>query len=261
MKKIKLNLILFILLLMPLTAYAQFDFNIGDFNFGDLLNEATDDSNINLNSLKLSWTAETYTPYEYKGRALPTQGSNVIIDAILDISGENPSNLKYSWFLDDIFQENKSGYGRNSFQFGVRRAGGSSHKVLIKIFNDSRSFMVEKSIDIPIVGPEIALYFSNGGSYSSDRVIDSVDVYSDKKSIFIIRPYFFDINKLTDLSFEWRLANQQPIISSAYSANALDLFIGGKTSKEILKENLLVKVTNKLDSRQTQFQSVLVKIH
>ncbi|OGZ34834.1 MAG: hypothetical protein A2V60_00800 [Candidatus Portnoybacteria bacterium RIFCSPHIGHO2_01_FULL_39_19] len=255
MHKIKYIIFIFFLLL-PLASFAQVDFNIDS-----LINEPSDEADINLNSLKLAWVAETYAPYEYKGRTLPTQGSKVTVDAILDISGGSLNDLKYSWFLDDIFQESKSGYDRNSFQFGIRRTNGSSHTVMVKIFNESRSFMVERTIEIPIVQPEAIICFSNNGSYSSDRKNETADVFSNKKSAFIAKPYFFDIEKLSDLTFEWKFANQSPVISSAYSANVLDLVIEGKEDQKILENNLSLKVTNKLNSRQSDYQSTLVKIH
>jgi len=255
MKKFKLSIILTILSLIPLTSFAQLNFNI------DELLQETNEPEINLNSLKLVWSAETYAPYRYKGRPLPTQGSNVVVDAIIDISGDNPNNLKYSWFLDDVFQENKSGYAKTSFEYRVRRSNGETHTVLLKVFNESHSFAVEKSIEIPITSPEIVLCFSNGSSFSSDRKIKTVDVSADKKSFFIVRPYFFNITKLTDLNFEWTFANQEPIDSSAYSANILDLLISGKTDEGILQKSLSVTVTNKSDSRQSRSQSALVNIH
>ncbi len=267
MNKIKISLILIFVLFFPLAVFAQVDFNfnlpdlnIPGINVDDLLTGSAEE-NINLNSFKFSWSAETYTPYEYKGRALPVQGAAVIIEAILDISGGNPTNLKYSWFVDDVFQENKSGYAKTSFEFRIRRSSGATHKILVKIFNESRSFSIEESIEIPIAEPEIVLCFSNGGSYFSDRMTRTADVFSDKKAYFIVRPYFFDINKLTDLNFEWRFANQDPILSSAYSANVLDLLIGGKTNKDVSETNLSVSATNKSDSRQSRSQSALVKIH
>src|SRR4030043_1062935 len=256
----KIKYIIFILFLfLPLASSAQIDISVPGFE--DSLNEFADGENINLNSLKLAWAAETYTPYEYKGRTLPTQGSKVTVDAILDISGGSLNDLKYSWFLDDIFQESKSGYDRNSFQFGIRRTNGSSHTVMVKIFNESRSFMVERTIEIPIVQPEAIICFSNNGSYSSDRKNENADVFRNKKSAFIAKPYFFDIEKLSDLTFEWKFANQSPVISSAYSANVLDLVIEGKEDQKILENNLSLKVTNKLNSRQSDYQSTLVKIH
>jgi hypothetical protein len=256
----KMKYIIFILFLfLPLASFAQIDISIPGFEGS--LNESAGGEDINLNSLKLAWVAKTYTPYEYKGRALPTQGSKVTVDAILDISGGNLGDLKYSWFLDGIFQESKSGYDRNSFQFGIRRTDGSSHTVLVKIFNESRSFMVERTIEIPIVQPETIICFSNNGSYSSDRKNETADVFSNKKSAFIAKPYFFDIEKLSDLTFEWNFANQPSVISSAYSANVLDLVIGGKEDQKILESNLSLKVTNKLNSRQSDYQSALIKIH
>ncbi len=170
-----------------------------------------DQPSIKLNMLELAWSAETYAPLDYQGRTLPIKGSMVDVDAIISITGENTGNLKFSWFLDNTFQESKSGYGKTSFRFGVRKFNGDFHNVLVKIFNEDRSFYIEKSIEIPIARSEVVLKQSNMNQLS-----------------ILAKPYFFSIDKLTDLEFQWTLEGQEPIISSNYNADILDINIKNK---------------------------------
>jgi hypothetical protein len=184
-----------------------------------------DSSQITLNSLELVWSAETYTPFEYQGRALPTKGSMVDVYAVISVSGGTTSNLKFSWFLDNTFQEANSGYNKTSFRFGVRRYSGSSHNVLVKIFTEDRSFYIEKSIDIPIYEPEVIMKQSD---------INPLSV--------VAKPYFFYIKKLTDLIFEWTFSGQEPIISSNYNANVLDISISDKNTSETTEQTIWLNV-------------------
>ena len=166
MKKLSIFLIICLLFsAIPLDIFGQFD----DFWIMDdmLLENSGDNEEITLKTLELYWSTDTYVPFNYQGRKLPTKGSWVFVESHLEISGGNPENLKYSWFLDDIFQESKSGYGKDVFQFVVRRLNNSSHTVLLKVFNESRSFLVERSINIPITNPELILY--NKGSSTSAK--------------------------------------------------------------------------------------------
>ena len=241
-------------ILLPLMGLAQLDFDLN--NLFDI--ETAPD--ITITNLELIWSSDTYVPYEYTGRALPSPGSKITVEAIVNAIG-NTFNLKYSWFLEDIFQRTKSGYGKDSFSFYVNQRGGGYHTIKAQIFNEDRSIFDERTIKIPIVEPEVAIYSSNGSSYFSDQAIKVSTILSDKKFSFITKPYFFSIKKLTDLSFEWRFANQEPIISSAYNANILDLTITEKTDKEISENNLWVNITNKINSRQKVSQMIKVQIY
>lgn len=248
---------LLLLLTIPLVVWAQFDFDVDSFFFEDF----GIDSFIVLNGLDLVWTAETYTPHTYQGRTLPSPGSKVTIEAIVHTSGGDPRSLKYSWFLENVFQRNKSGYARDSFYFYVSQAPGNHHTVKLQIFNESRSFFEERTITIPIVKPELVIYPSNGNSYFFDRTGEISTILAGKKFSFIAKPYFFSIKKLTDLTFEWHFAEQEPVISSGYDANVLSLTISGKKDKEILENNLWVKARNGDDHRQEAFQIIKVWVY
>jgi len=255
MKKIKTILIITIFLL-PLITSAQIDF------FNDLFNtqENTDvEPEISLQNLTLVWSADTYTPYEYQGRTLPVVSSEVTVSAILEISGNSPERLKYSWFLDDVFQEDKSGYGRDDFKFRIRNTKSKSQTVSLQIFNESRSFFIERSLTIPVVEPEVIIYPSR----SSDQGNQTSAVKAGRTSSFVAKPYFFSIEKLTDLTFEWHFANNVRLtaVSSTYGANILDLLVSEKTDNQVLEQNLLLDVKNKTNSFQDASKMIKVQIY
>lgn len=254
--KTKLTLII-IALLIPFIAWAQFDFNLDDFLFDDF----DINSDITINEFDLIWSTDTYIPYEYQGRALPSPGSKVIVGAIVSVSNGEAGSLKYSWFLEDIFQRNKSGYGMDSFYFYVNQSPGAYQTVRLQIFNEERSVFKEKSIKIPVVEPELVIYPSNGTAYFSDRTSKISLVLVGKEFSFIARPYFFSIKKTTDLTFKWHLAGQEPIISSNYDANILGLTISKKEDKEVVESDLWVSVSNKKESRQKASQILRIKIY
>ncbi len=242
-KKIYFAIIL-ILILLPLTTLAEEESYAPII---DLLqtdtSAAEQQESITLKMLELVWSAETYVPYGYLGKALPIQGSMVTIDAVLYTSGGNQSNLKFSWFLDNTFQEAKSGYGKKSFKFGVRRASGSTHNVLVKVFNEDRSFYTERTIEIPVAEPEVVLAPTN----------------TNKLSI-IAKPYFFEVSKLTDLVFRWTFEGQEPIISSNYNASILDIDILNKNSNQSIERNISISVKNSKKEQQNAYDSIKINL-
>ncbi|HUT96148.1 MAG TPA: hypothetical protein VMW82_01100 [Candidatus Paceibacterota bacterium] len=218
-------------------------------------------SDVRINKFELVWSADTYTPYNYQGRNLPIVGSKVIISPIISASGGDAKSLKYSWFLEDIFQQNKSGYGKDSFYFYVQQGPGAYHTVRLQIFNDDRTVFEEKSIQIPIAEPEIIFYSSNGNSHFSNQASTIYSVLADKTFSFVARPYFFSITKLTDLIFEWTFSGKKSIISSDYDASIFNLTISNKDSRQTTESNLWVNVKNTLDETQKAFKSMKINIY
>lgn len=252
MKKIIFTIIISVLIAFPLASMAALDFNLDD-----LLNSTTTTPDITINKFDIVWSADTYTPFGYEGRNLPTIGSEVRVDAIINASGGNTKSLKYSWFLEDIFQQNQSGYGKDNFSFYVQQMPGQYQTVKVQVFNDDRSIFQEKTIQIPITKPELVVYSSNGNAHFSNQANGSSLNISGEKISLIAKPYFFSINKLTDLIFEWDLAGQQPVISSNYDASILNLTVSNASGTN---DDLYIKVTNPEEERQNISQSINLNI-
>ena len=223
--------------------------------------EQTIFSDVVLEDFDIIWSADTYTPIDYVGRALPVRGSKITVEAIVTILFGNTQNLKYSWFLDDVFQQSKSGYGKTSSYFYAYKGPGAKHVVRLQIFNEDRTIFEEKSIQIPITEPELVIYSSNGNSFFSKQASKISTITSNKTFSFVAKPYFFSINKLTDLVFEWTLEGQSPIRSSDYNASVLDLNITNKNTNEASKQNLLVNVKNSQAKEQGASKTIKINIY
>lgn len=256
-KKI-ISIIICLIFFAPLGVIGQ----VGDFlMIDDFLFEDTEPS-ITLQSLNLYWSANSYTPFGYKGRALPTNGSLVTVYADLKISGESPENLKYSWFLDGFFQESKSGYNQNSFNFYIRKISGDSHLVLLKVFNESRSFLVEKSIEVPITSPEVVIYQKQNPKINLAYSISDSNfkVLTEQENSFLAFPYFFNAEKISDLEFTWSFANED-VKDSSLTANIFGMKITNKKVGGILEEILKVSAKNKKQTNQADGRTVKVEIY
>lgn len=267
MKKIILILIIS-LFFSPIIASAQFDF-LDDMINEDVLEEdigiyegttATEESP-NLIDIRMTWSADNYTPHDYLGRKLPSMGGFVDVDIIMELSNGKPESLQYSWFVDNNFEESKSGYGKTSFRFGIRRTFGSSHTVLVKIFNESRSFYLEESIVIPISKPEIAIYSSPKNQDFSRHAKKNIITTGNKELLFIAKPFFFSIKKPDDLSYRWDFSDQKAIVSSGYDANVLKMILPKKEDSTPISKSLSIIVSNNLNSSQRAFKSIKMQIN
>src|SRR4030042_2316781 len=129
----KLLIIFSILILFPLGAAAQTE---TEFNLENLFLGEQTAPIVVIRDFDLIWSVDTYAPYNYEGRNLPSRGSEIKIEAIVNILSGNPYSLKYSWFLEGVFQKNKSGYGKDTFSFSAVQRANSFHTVRLLIFND-----------------------------------------------------------------------------------------------------------------------------
>jgi len=239
---------------------AQVGLEMIDFMEEKYLEESGE--NINLEYLDLYWSADTYTPFGYQGRALPTIGSLIEVEADIKVSNGKAYDLQYSWFLDNVFQESKSGYGRDDFNFRIRRNKGRFHTVLVKIFNKSRSFYVERSINIPITNPEVIVYKKDKGITIPPYISSSktFNIISDKEMVFLALPYFFNIDSLTDLEFKWELGKKS-IKESSFTANMFGLKIINKKVEGILEEKLNLLIINKDWDNQRVSKKINISIY
>jgi len=247
MKKKICFAIILTLIVVPLTSMAVEDsgFNV-DMNsiLNEILSsEQTTSPNIIVTKFDLSWSTDTYTPIDYVGRALPVRGSKVFVSADISVANGDAKSLKYSWFLDDIFQQNKSGYGKNSFYFYAQQRPGGYHTIRVQAFNEDRTIFQEKTIDVLITKPEIVLSRHNNNQFS-----------------IIAKPYFFSIDKLTDLEFQWTLSGQEPIISSNYNASILDINVSNKSVDQTIEQGLWLSVKNLRETEQSAYNSIKINL-
>jgi hypothetical protein len=267
MKKLILILSIILTSALPIITLAQFDY------LDDMINEDIPEENIgieeeittaedspNLIDIDMVWSADSFVPYDYLGRALPAEGGWVNVDVIMELSGGKPESLKYSWFVDDNFEESKSGYGKTSFTFGIIRMSGSTHTVLVKIFNESRSFYLEKSIIIPIVNPEIIIYPSPKNQKFSEQAKKNISTINNKEFLFIAKPFYFSIKRPADLSYRWDFSDQKAITSSGYGANTLKITVPQKNTAESVEKNLSIMVTNNINLIQKAFKTLKIQI-
>jgi hypothetical protein len=255
MKKINLILIIAILIgLFPINIFAQFDYLDEMINDDQSIYETTQtptdddiyssEEEYTLKDVEIIWSTDSYVPYDYPGRALPSVDGFININVVINLYKGTPENLQYSWFVDKTFDESQSGYGRKNFKFGIRRDAGESHIVLVKIFNDSNTFYLEKSIVIPIVEPEIIIYTSAKNLEFSELAKKAVVVPAKRKSYFVAKPFFFSIKKPADLNYQWEISGQESIAASGINANVLALNVPEKKNQERETRRIEVSVGN-----------------
>lgn len=153
---------------------------------------------------------QTYTPAFYQGRALPTKGSLVYINALLQTQDGPVDSSKYSytWTLN-----NKSVYGGarygNSWA-AITVPHGSASIVTIAVQDSSGTTVARKLFALPAVNVEIQFYeISTLFGLGTKAVTDSVILTGNSTSIKAV-PYYLDTRAVSSNLFtEWRINNQK----------------------------------------------------
>jgi hypothetical protein len=144
----------------------------------------------------VTWEAKSYAPTDFKGKVLPTIGSEVNVSfdliengAIVDLSGRT-----IYWYLDD--ESIKSGEGVKSALLVIMEEG--FHDLTIRI-NNYKGGTLTKKITLPVVLPEVVIETPFLGNQFSGLNLQ-----------LLAKPYFFNIKKVSDLSFLWQVNDQPP---------------------------------------------------
>lgn len=159
-------------------------------------------------SLDLVWTAKTAIPPEFKGKALASPRSQVMVTAFprFVIGGKtiSPSSLYYDWILDDAPQTSKSGYGKRTLSFYTSVATGAEHQITLKAYNSDKSVVSQKSITLTTRDPEVLIYEEDpsGGPVMS-RALRDFKMFAGEEKRFRVLPYFFSKNNGSDLEYSW----------------------------------------------------------
>ncbi|MEK7520440.1 MAG: hypothetical protein AAB581_04345 [Patescibacteria group bacterium] len=144
------------------------------------------------------WSADTFVPAEYEGKALPVVGSRVTVTAIPSVRDENPEDLLYTWYLDAESQV-RGVVGEQDFSFTAPR-GATFVSIIVEVTNAARSVSVERGITIPIARPQVVLY--------QNSTTDPAFVSAGGTVAVRALPYYFRVASAHELAYAWEFADK-----------------------------------------------------
>ena len=171
----------------------------------------------------LTFQTENYSPSFYIGKNLPITGSKINLGAELVLNDriQDLKNYKIYWYLDGkLFAR---GYGLKQTSFVVGNTSGYNNLINIEIKKGSKSY--ESSLVIPIKSPSV--------------IMKHPDFLMEKNNIFQAFPYFFNVDNLNELNFNWIINEKEK-----EGDNILNLNFSNYPMKS-QKIDVSVKVSNK----------------
>lgn len=152
--------------------------------------------------------ADTFTPAFYTGRALPSNGSTVVVKAIPFTDSNQPqSNLSYSWQVgrEVVGGGAQIGKDRITFTPGFEKAT----RVQVTVFDTNGRSLGSRTITIPIAEPEIHFYEINPLRGLQTQALGSTAPFRGIEMQVKAEPYYMSRGKQSDeLHMAWKLDNQ-----------------------------------------------------
>lgn len=167
----------------------------------------------------ITWKSGSYAPASFNGKILPSQGSK--IDAGVEVldgtSFGNLSGADITWILNgDTLQEITGG---QRVKFIAPNDPGGIESLEVKISNYKGSSF-GKTIQVPIVSPEVVARKNFSGN-----------IFSGKQISLSAKPYFFNIQSLDELNFDWLVNGQKP--TQGNDPSLLDVNVQGSSGSTV----------------------------
>jgi len=171
--------------------------------------------------LDLLIDSDSYTPPFYLGRALPSAGVDLIVQALAHFKRLNGSfipdaDITYTWKQSGQVLGSISGRGKSSVIIPIEHLyGGSDITVVAKSSDGSRAG--ETTLSVPLTKPVLDLYEDHplyGILYGN--ALSPVSHITEGEMAFSAVPYFGEARAVNDpaLSYDWRV-NDTRIPASA----------------------------------------------
>ncbi len=195
----------------------------------------------------LTWSTDTYVPLEYIGKALPTRESNIEVVSNTDIL--NPENLFYNWLINDKIEREKSGKGKQVFNFKTEERI-REYEIKVRISDEKESFIIFSPIlTINPQTPEIILKTKPTSLESFKYTFNS-----NQEIRFTAQPYFFNIKDINNLDYSWSFGQESASQTESSNPNIFTLKISQ------LVDSITKKLTVWVEDRKGFLQKAQTEI-
>lgn len=206
----------------------------------------------------LVWYTDTYTPPGYRGKALATFASPIVV-AAQPFVPPSFGLLNYVWTIDDDTPLNGFGVGKNRMLVGFPQA---SHSASVRVTDLNGNIDITKDIVISRVNAEVLFHSIRTGRY--DFVAQAQSAFAINpagKFSVVAQPYFFGVATKDGLRFRWAFdknslpeAPKNPDVFTLNIAQAklksgteiqkiAELTVENKNPKKVESERFLVPIT------------------
>ncbi|MDP2651136.1 MAG: hypothetical protein Q8O98_00945 [bacterium] len=151
------------------------------------------------------WQGDTYTPPFYKGRALWSNQSKLILVGIPNIPGvSNPASLEYIWTRNGQVLGPSNGTGRNSLAF-YDSVLGRAQNIKLEVLSGDGAILASGTINLGPVRPSLLIYENNPlyGILFNKEVTSNYSMRGEEVT-FAGFPLFFNSKSRHDVKVQYQ---------------------------------------------------------
>jgi hypothetical protein len=186
-------------------------------------------------SMVLLWQAtDSYVPPFYRGKAMPTIGSDIKIVAMPEVRNTNglvsPKNMTYAWKRNYTNDAEASGYGKNSFTYTNDYLENSENIEVVASTLDGGSAS-EDNITVNTSAPQILFYKNDSilGTIWEQALYDGYKIQGD--ATIVAEPYFISPKEILSPSLVWNWSINDSLVDIlGYRKNLMPLRAESGTS-------------------------------
>lgn len=188
----------------------------------------------------LVWSANSYTPPFFRGRALPSAGTTIAIEAITRFHRENGTpidsdELVYTWKVNSRVLGNVSGRGKRTATIPAPPLFGTNI-VSATIESLDGVYTGKASVRIPSSEPVLELYHDHplfGVLYNT--TIGTNSLFQDVEATFAVIPYYTDTAQSDrDLTYSW-FVNGNAVPESTDDASRITIRTSGSAGIALIE--------------------------
>lgn len=180
--------------------------------------------------IHFSWFTNSYTPPWYRGKALPSPGSTILISALPDFRiGQtklDPKTLIYEWSVNDTptpRDSGTSGAGKNIFTLRTPVLETEEFKIGLLVKNEREQIVHEEITFVSMRNPNLLFYERDAllGTLFG-RTVGSAPIKSGGDYVIELEPYFLPRGIFDTIRFGWNV-NGKKLVNSNRANRTLRL--------------------------------------
>lgn len=207
---------------------------------------------ITVTSSPLYWWADTTIPYWYRGKSLPTLGSDIHVLAL----PKTNTSLTYRWEFNNNFIQSSSGQDHNIFTY--KSTFPVKEKIRVTMRNEDGSFLKRSEIGIQPSESRVNIHEVKPLSgIAFEKALGMLIGVSGRPIDFRAVPFYFPREQLLDLTYTWTLNSQT--FSGTYTNP--DLFTLTSNSGDSSSNSLSVGVGNPRNRGGITSQSATINVN
>ena len=199
-------------------------------------------------------TADTTAPPFYEGRKLPTNGSTITATAhVFTQVGKTEGIYSYLWKVNGKVQNGGALRGKNAISFSS--VFDANVQVSVDVLDGNGQLVAQRSIQIPMIKPEVYFYETNPLRGLSNVALPDPDIFIGDEVTLRAETYFMSaLSQTADMLAQWSI-NNIAVPSDAATNNEITLTKQGNGGRSTLS----FKVHNIKQLLQNAEQSTIIQ--